>query len=362
MRDDGQIVKQFDYAPFGKVMCSSSNCLNRTKFIGKGKEKESNYGDFGVRKYDDEIGRFLAIDPLLDIQPSQTPYHYCFNNPTSFTDPTGLYPEKEKGDKVQAMVAAKPELMQKRENFLEEFLSYSRKMAKFHTEMAAMSEAWFDGLNYAQDDAHYYAACSGGGGGGGYSSGRIGVTVGANGDISINGNPVMQDAWDNLPTEVKDKIKNELIEYRQKLEEMKSEQALTESVIELYKNDEKNTYSMAIWTCENVPYSDFITNQGMEVSQQSIIEFWGDGTGSAYIHIHFHPNDITIEYEGRTYNIIDDAVSDTDLNFVRSERANPTTKLQFEYHYQLSTSRTEEGFNYILRGFDAERAYNLIWR
>jgi len=35
------------------------------------------------------------------VQPSQTPYHYCFNNPTSFTDPTGLYPEKEKGDKVQ---------------------------------------------------------------------------------------------------------------------------------------------------------------------------------------------------------------------------------------------------------------------
>jgi len=37
------------------------------------------------------------------VQPSQTPYHYCFNNPTSFTDPTGLYPEKEKGDKVQDM-------------------------------------------------------------------------------------------------------------------------------------------------------------------------------------------------------------------------------------------------------------------
>ena len=65
LRDDGEIVKQFDYAPFGKVICSSSRCENRTKFIGKEKDKESNYGDFGVRKYDDEIGRFTSIDKKL---------------------------------------------------------------------------------------------------------------------------------------------------------------------------------------------------------------------------------------------------------------------------------------------------------
>jgi len=38
--------------------------INRTKFIGKEKDKESNYADHGVRKYDDEIGRFTSIDPL----------------------------------------------------------------------------------------------------------------------------------------------------------------------------------------------------------------------------------------------------------------------------------------------------------
>ena len=62
MRDDGEIVKQFDYAPFGKVLCSTD--INRTKFIGKEKDKDSNYADHGVRKYDDEIGRFISIDPL----------------------------------------------------------------------------------------------------------------------------------------------------------------------------------------------------------------------------------------------------------------------------------------------------------
>jgi len=58
VRDDGQIVKQFDYSPFGKVLYSTD--INRTKFIGKEKDKESNYADHGVRKYDDEIGRFTS--------------------------------------------------------------------------------------------------------------------------------------------------------------------------------------------------------------------------------------------------------------------------------------------------------------
>ena len=62
MHDNGEIVKQFDYAPFGAVLNSTD--INRTKFIGKEKDKESNYADHGVRKYDDEIGRFTSIDPL----------------------------------------------------------------------------------------------------------------------------------------------------------------------------------------------------------------------------------------------------------------------------------------------------------
>ena len=81
---------------------------------------------------------------------------------------------------MQVLVAARPERMENIENLLEEFLAYQSKMAKFHAELADSAEAWFDGLNRAQDDAHYYAA-----GGGGGSSGRIGVTVGEDGEISI---------------------------------------------------------------------------------------------------------------------------------------------------------------------------------
>ena len=65
VRNDETIVKQFDYAPFGAVLNSTE--INRTKFIGKEKDKESNYADHGVRKYDDEIGRFTSIDHFMKI-------------------------------------------------------------------------------------------------------------------------------------------------------------------------------------------------------------------------------------------------------------------------------------------------------
>ena len=98
---DGTSVstQAFDYKPFGDLQSAGEE--NRIGYFGEQRDKESDYFAMGFRLYDPEIGRFLAIDPLLDVQPSQTPYHYCFNNPTSFTDPTGLYPEKEKVDKVQ---------------------------------------------------------------------------------------------------------------------------------------------------------------------------------------------------------------------------------------------------------------------
>jgi len=88
VRDDGQIVKQFNYAPFGKVLNTAD--VNRTKFIGKEKDKESNYADHGVRKYDDEIGRFTSIDPLWEKYYSLTPYQYAGNNPVSFLDGNGM--------------------------------------------------------------------------------------------------------------------------------------------------------------------------------------------------------------------------------------------------------------------------------
>ena len=55
----------------------------------RAKDKESNYADHGVRKYDDEIGRFTSIDPLWEKYYSLTPYQYAGNNPVIAKDADG---------------------------------------------------------------------------------------------------------------------------------------------------------------------------------------------------------------------------------------------------------------------------------
>ncbi len=49
-------------------------------------------GNFGVRSFDDEDGRFTSIDPLWEEFPSITPFNYAENNPVLLNDPNGDCP------------------------------------------------------------------------------------------------------------------------------------------------------------------------------------------------------------------------------------------------------------------------------
>jgi hypothetical protein len=49
----------------------------------------------GRRLYDSETGRFMSVDPLYEAFSGHSPYHYAFNSPLIFRDPTGLAPEDE---------------------------------------------------------------------------------------------------------------------------------------------------------------------------------------------------------------------------------------------------------------------------
>jgi hypothetical protein len=44
------------------------------------------------RQYDNALGRFNSIDALAELMPSITPYHFGFNNPVYWGDPSGLKP------------------------------------------------------------------------------------------------------------------------------------------------------------------------------------------------------------------------------------------------------------------------------
>ena len=95
--------KYMNYRPFGDTV----NCdgdVERLSYLTEERDVENSYTQLGARTYDPTIGRFLSCDPLFEAFPAWNPYHYCFNNPLGYKDPSGLKPEKEKsekGNKVQ---------------------------------------------------------------------------------------------------------------------------------------------------------------------------------------------------------------------------------------------------------------------
>ncbi|HLG40854.1 MAG TPA: RHS repeat-associated core domain-containing protein, partial [Chitinophagaceae bacterium] len=100
----GTLLEENHYYPFGLTMAGiSSKALsfggaeNKKKFNGgdlQNKEFSDGSGleltDMDFRNYDAQIGRFVAIDLLAELNPNWSPYVFTQNNPISFSDPNGL--------------------------------------------------------------------------------------------------------------------------------------------------------------------------------------------------------------------------------------------------------------------------------
>lgn len=100
-----QLYKVGDYYPFGLTMAGISpraigklenrrgyngNELQFKEFInGSGLETY----DFNARTYDQQLGRYLQIDPESEEEHEGfSPYHFATNNPVLLSDPVGKNP------------------------------------------------------------------------------------------------------------------------------------------------------------------------------------------------------------------------------------------------------------------------------
>lgn len=107
----GALREENHYYPFGLTVKSNSSLIadprdNKTLFGSKELENTwgQNWYNFGARRYDMQLGRWMGVDPLADKMPTWSPYTFSFNNPIYFTDPDGQEPTPSEAARMAAHV------------------------------------------------------------------------------------------------------------------------------------------------------------------------------------------------------------------------------------------------------------------
>jgi RHS repeat-associated protein len=92
--ETAQVVRQYDYFPFGEGPGPSASGEDALRFAYKPRDPETGLDYFNARYYRSRLGRFTTADPghvngnIFDTQ-SWNAYAYTRNNPFRYADPTG---------------------------------------------------------------------------------------------------------------------------------------------------------------------------------------------------------------------------------------------------------------------------------
>lgn len=96
------ITQENEYYPFGLTMqgivvrTAQSTTANKQLFNGASELQDDlgfeNSYSTPLREYDPQIGRFNAIDLMVDKYANWTPYNFAFNDPVGMNDPSGADP------------------------------------------------------------------------------------------------------------------------------------------------------------------------------------------------------------------------------------------------------------------------------
>ena len=84
----GNVVYNADYMPFGSRFEKDGNFEENHGFTGKEYDSDTGLYYFNARWYDQEVGRFIAEDPLAQ---DHKLYLYSGNNPLNQYDPSGMW-------------------------------------------------------------------------------------------------------------------------------------------------------------------------------------------------------------------------------------------------------------------------------
>lgn len=82
------------YLPYGAARPSASDLAHTDRgYLGKVLDDSTGVVSMGARPYDPDLGTFLSADPMLNPDDPQTlnPYAYALDNPTTKSDPSGLF-------------------------------------------------------------------------------------------------------------------------------------------------------------------------------------------------------------------------------------------------------------------------------